>query len=246
MIYIFVIGIIALIVLLRKYIHSPQHIGSKGEARVASILAGLPSEYQVLNDVIIPTKYGTTQIDHIVFSPYGIFVIETKNYSGWIFGDEKSEQWKQTFRTKSSFFKNPVKQNWGHIYALAELLNISKRNFISIIVFANFSDLKVSSSIPVIQMKHLKKHILLYGNRCLFPEEVSQYYKVIAASEINDKDAAKQHVENIHNKIAYENSELSQGLCPKCDGKLILRNGKYGAFYGCSNYPRCRYVHKTR
>lgn len=75
---------------------SPDNIGKAGEKRVARKLDWLPKEYIILNDIMLPTQYGTTQIDHIVVSPYGIFVIETKNYKGWIFGHENSEEWKQS------------------------------------------------------------------------------------------------------------------------------------------------------
>ena len=110
--------------------------GKSGERSVSWILGSLPDEYMVLNDVTIPDqktnpdKDYTTQIDHVVVSPYGIFVIETKNYSGWIFGNEKSQNWKQTFKTtEGRFFYNPIKQNWGHIYALAERLRLKTSLF---------------------------------------------------------------------------------------------------------------------
>lgn len=66
-----------------------------------------PEEYTVLHDVTLPLASGTTQIDHIVLSRYGIHVIETKNYSGWIFGDVKSRTWTQTFHAASFGFKTP-------------------------------------------------------------------------------------------------------------------------------------------
>ena len=76
---------------------SPENIGKVGEKRVARKLDWLSKEYIILNDIMLPTQYGTTQIDHIVISPYGIFVIETKNYKGWIFGHENSEEWNKVY-----------------------------------------------------------------------------------------------------------------------------------------------------
>ena len=100
--------------------------------RVSFILSSLPQEYHVINDVIIPdqvtdpSKKYTTQIDHVVVSPYGVFVIETKNYDGWILGAEETKKWKQTFKTTpTQSFYNPIKQNWGHTYALAEHLKLA-------------------------------------------------------------------------------------------------------------------------
>jgi hypothetical protein len=57
--------------------------------------------YIDLNNVTIPTTNGTTQIDHVIVSRYGIFVVETKNMQGWIFGSEKSPQWTQSIFGKS-------------------------------------------------------------------------------------------------------------------------------------------------
>ncbi len=87
-----IIGLIlffGLIILLRWLIPSK---GKVGEKVVAGKLDHLPEDqYRVLNNVTIPTPKGSSQIDHLVVSIYGIFVIETKNYNGWIYGGEHSE-----------------------------------------------------------------------------------------------------------------------------------------------------------
>ena len=100
----------------------PNRRGTRGEKTVALRLrSGLPPEYLILNDVYLPLPDGTTtQIDHIVVSQYGIFVIETKSYSGWISGDEKSAQWSQSIYRNKSRFQNPLRQNYLHICALSE------------------------------------------------------------------------------------------------------------------------------
>lgn len=75
--------------------------GAIGEKRVKNQLSKLPHEdYVILNDIMVETERGTSQIDHVVVSPYGIFVIETKNFSGWIHGSESSEYWVQTIYRK--------------------------------------------------------------------------------------------------------------------------------------------------
>ena len=105
----------------------PEIRGHIEEKKVSAFLATLPSyEYKIFNDILLATESGTTQIDHIVVSRFGIFVIETKNYRGWITGNENG----------------------------------------------------------------------------------------------------------------------SAGICPKCGGNLVLRNGKYGSFYGCSHYPTCKFTKK--
>lgn len=79
------------------YISSPQFKEKLGELVIrAQAKKYLKAEYILLNDCTLPdSQNGTTQIDHILLSPYGIFIIETKNYQGWIFGGERQKSWTQ-------------------------------------------------------------------------------------------------------------------------------------------------------
>ena len=100
--FIIVIVIVIVIVVFSYRLNAPKRKGAKGESRVARKLKRLRGEeFKVFNDVLLSTRYGSSQIDHIVISIYGIFVIETKNYSGWIHGNEKSEYWTQSFYKKN-------------------------------------------------------------------------------------------------------------------------------------------------
>ena len=68
--------------------------GKRGEKQVATLLTLLPKDkYKVINDLLIQKGGYSTQIDHVVISIYGVFVIETKYYRGWIYGGENSEFW---------------------------------------------------------------------------------------------------------------------------------------------------------
>jgi hypothetical protein len=83
----------------------------------------LPKEFNALHDVMLKTRKGFSQIDNIVVSPYGIFVIEAKNYDGWIFGDQDKKFWIQTFSNgRKNRFYNPIWQNNGHVKALKDTL----------------------------------------------------------------------------------------------------------------------------
>lgn len=104
--------------------HVPKWKGKVGEKLVKRILSKLdPKSYYVLHNVTVYTEYGdTTQIDHIVIAETGVFVIETKNYEGWIYGNEKSARWKQGIFRKKSSFQNPFHQNYKHIKAIEWLI----------------------------------------------------------------------------------------------------------------------------
>lgn len=92
----------------------------------------------------MPTLSGVTQIEHVIVSQYGIFVIETKYMKGWIFGGEQQKDWTQTFPGGKFKFQNPLHQNYKHIKALAHMLGLSEHNFHSVIVFTGESTFKTA------------------------------------------------------------------------------------------------------
>ncbi|RZK11172.1 MAG: NERD domain-containing protein, partial [Flavobacterium sp.] len=118
--------------------------GAIGEQTVAWRLSRLPkSKYRVINNVVLKVGEKTTQIDHLVVSNYGLFVIETKNLIGWIFGYENSEYWTQVIFKRKDRFYNPIRQNRGHIKALRLTLSeFSDVNYIPIVTFSGSCTLK--------------------------------------------------------------------------------------------------------
>jgi len=107
-------------------------------------------QYILLNDCTLPDEQsGTTQIDHILLSPYGIFIIETKNYKGWIFGSERQKLWTQKIFKKSYKFQNPLHQNYKHQKVLEQVLAdiITPEYLHSIVVF--MPDCEFKTDMPV-------------------------------------------------------------------------------------------------
>lgn len=241
----FVIIILATVIVTYRFIRSESR-GPLGEARVARQLKAIQNiNIRVFNDVLLRVKRGTSQIDHVIISIYGIFVIETKNYSGWIHGNENSEYWTQTFYKTRNKFRNPVKQNWAHIYALKEVLwEFEEVPYYSIVVFTGDAELKnISSTIPVIYSHQLIDTIEdIAGMATLSIEQVRDISDRLSNVTIRDRKADKEHVYQVQTQL-YERKQKERSLiCPKCEGDLVVRNGKYGKFYGCSNYPKCRYT----
>src|SRR5690554_494610 len=102
------------------------------------------ANYHLIKNVTLPTDDGTTQINHIVISRYGIFVIETKNMKGWIFGTAKQAQWTQKIFKKSYKFQNPLQQNYKHTKALEQCLAINPTAIFSVIVFVGENRFKTN------------------------------------------------------------------------------------------------------
>ena len=233
-----------LLVILAKY--SSKIIGSSGEKKVNAIIYSLGEDYILLTDLMIRNSHGkSSQIDHVVLSEYGIFVIETKTYSGWIFGNEQAEEWKKITKRNRFSFRNPVKQNWGHVYALKEILKkFPNCKYYPIVVFAGSAELKdVTSKVPVIYAEDLKSTIEDYSStKCLSKDEVLQIKDVLDSARITDEDAEKEHVKAVKQQIDERQTKIENLICPRCNGELKLRTGKYGKFYGCSNYPSCKFT----
>ena len=238
----------AVVVLLSAIVNAPKIRGARGESNVANLLSRLEnSTYKPLNDLLIRTARGTSQIDHVVVSPQGVFVIETKNYSGWIHGGEKSEYWTQTFYRRKFEFRNPTKQNWAHVFALKEMLrDFGPITYHPIIVFTGSSELKnVYSEMPVIYADDLLQTIAeTHGDRVLSSDQMSAIESKLEQANILDTDLRKEHVRAIQHRTRVRDQSSQLLLCPNCGGTLVVRSGKYGKFYGCRNYPRCRYTQK--
>ena len=130
----------------------------------------------------------------------------------------------------------------AHIRALQEILNLSRDKFISIVVFSPHSTIKVNTSQNVIYTSDLLRVIRQYHSMIFSNQELEQIALVISNSTSNSKEQRAEHVEQIRKRVRYNQSQVQKGICPRCGGKLITRNGRYGQFCGCSNYPKCRYT----
>lgn len=217
--------------------------GSLGELRQEFRLDRLErNKYRVISNIIIPNKGKTTQIDHLVISNYGIFVIENKNFIGDIYGSEYDKTWTQVIGKSRNIFYNPVAQNYGHIKALENIIGTGK-DIYSIIVFGDKSLLKKidisSNNVKVINERDLISTITSYTVEVLTNEEVKEYLNKVLSSMASIRQDIKSHIKNIKSTLEDKNK-----ICPKCNSELVKRSGKYGEFLGCKSYPKCKYTYK--
>ena len=234
-----------LLMIIAIILSHPKIKGLIGERRVQKQLSRLPKEnYKILNDIVIKGKKGTSQLDHIVISPYGIFVIETKNYNGWIYGGKDSEYWTQTFYKHKTRFRNPIKQNWAHIYALKENLSECQNvPYYPIIVFVGRAELKnLDITTDVIYLDALFETIMKdRGSPKLTESQMDKIFTTLGEVSKKDKQNKKDHVSRIKWNVKIKEMKERAHICPHCGGQLIKRAGKSEEFYGCSNFPHCKY-----
>ena len=241
------------------YYKSPKVKGKIGEERIHNILLGLPDEYYVFKDIILKSGYRTTQIDHLVVSRYGIFAIETKNYRGEIIGNDNSQYWTQIIVTDVTYWKkwyktytyvtknklyNPVKQSLGHVYALKKIAKEWPHLlFIPIVVFTDKADLsKVNSDYEVIYEDQLLETIQGYRTVFLSNTDVQKIVERIKLKDYREIVSDSEHVRNVKYAKKEKEDKLASGICPQCGGMLVERQGPYGSFFGCSNYPICKFT----
>lgn len=128
-----------------RYYETMLNAGNFGEYQVYALLSKLQRQQRLLVNLYIPRRNGgTSEIDVVMIDRTGIYVFECKNYSGWVFGDEKNKNWAQTFRGGKKYqFYNPIWQNRGHINTLKAYLSLWDEDvFKSYIVFGSRSTLK--------------------------------------------------------------------------------------------------------
>ena len=229
--------------------------GASGEHEVSRKLRAISPEYIVLEDIYLPLPDGTTtQVDQIVVSIYGVFVIEAKDYSGWIFGNESQRQWTQTLHigwgdTEKHHFQNPIRQNWRHIYALSDLLNLPRRYFHNVIAFSSRAEFRTLMPDNVMYRRHLRAYIKSFDVPLLSEAGVERTVAAIRrwANSVT-AEQREAHVDNLIRRhdpkclsVAVAEGKLK---CVKCGARMVLRHRKSDGkpFYGCSRFPACRSV----
>ncbi|MFU8892697.1 MAG: nuclease-related domain-containing protein [Luteolibacter sp.] len=187
-----------ILLILARFFGSAGFKGWFGERAVSKSLSRLdPEIYQTFHDLYLPRPdgKGTTQLDHVVVSPFGIFVIETKNYRGWIFGSEKQRQWTQQIYKRKERFQNPLHQNHLHIRALMDFLGLPESAFHSVIFFIGASTFKTPMP-PNVLNKGLRPWIETRRDPILSPVQVVRIREVLDKHEhhTDRKAAARDHL----------------------------------------------------
>lgn len=176
--------------------------GLYGEYRIVRQLEKI-EEYQkiIVNPYIPKGVDDTTEIDIIYINAYGIFVIESKNYSGWIYGSEKNKNWTQTLGKNKNSFYNPVLQNKEHIKQLANYLKFSDKNMHSIIVFSDKCELKKievsEATAKIIKRKNIAKTIQSYRIGSLSQNDIDYAYAMIDSKARASTQTKEKHIERI-------------------------------------------------
>lgn len=234
-----------LIPIVVAFFKAPFFKGFIGEViiNVASALFLDKKKYHLIKNVTLPTEDGTTQIDHIIVSIYGIFVVETKNMKGWIFGDEHQETWTQSIFKHKARFQNPLHQNYKHVKTLESVLNIEPGKIISVIVFVGDATFKTPMPENVNYPRGYINFIKSKNTILLSDDEIKEAIRIIELGRF--ERSYKTHIEHVKHVKDIVHKKQNKKICPKCGNDMILRQVKKGVnagsqFWGCSQFPKCK------
>lgn len=240
---------IVLLLFLITFLKTPFMKGVLGEflVNVAAKLFLDKKKYHLFKNVTLPTEDGTTQIDHVIVSRYGVFVIETKNMKGWIFGGQNQKTWTQKIYRHTTKFQNPLHQNYKHTQTLQTALKLDPDKVFSLVVFVGDSKFKTSMPENVVYAGGYIRFIKRKTRAILTDREVRAICNSIESGRL--KPSIKTHRDHVrHVKTIVEDKQRQDdNACPDCGKPMIMRTAKRGAnqgkqFWGCSGYPKCRIV----
>ena len=232
------IGIGILVILVFVFLKTPTGKGVWGEFQVKLALGKNKTDKKyVINNLLVVNEGKSSQIDHLIINQTGIFVIETKNYSGRIYGQENQREWTQVLqygKVKNNFY-NPIMQNKSHIYALSKIID---RNdcFISVIVFPK-AHLMTNTTTDVGYIGNIRKRYKQQTKEIFTIEEMNDIYSKLLEHKKNPQISTKEHIR----AIKQMKTDIDNNICPRCGKQLVLKKGQYGEFYGCSGYPQCKF-----
>jgi len=174
--------------------------GLVGEALVRFVAwVRLPkSVYHRLHNVTLRTHDGTTQIDHVFISCFGVFVVETKNMKGWIFGSERQAFWTQKMFKKSFRFQNPLRQNYKHVKALEETLAVPPKSIHSVVAFVGGSKFKSPMPTNVTRRGGYISYIKSFSEPVLSETQVKSALDKLMSSRLEpNRKTQRQHVRQL-------------------------------------------------
>jgi len=199
--------------------------------------------YRFIEDTTVPVGDDTTQIDLLLVSPYGVFVIEIKNMTGWIFGQPNKSHWTQVKYRFKNKFQNPIHQNSMHVKVVQDLLRLKTNQIHNVVVFVGACRFKTPMPTEVVHgVLSLAHFIRTKRDLVLTDDEVRRCTEDILKRRLTPGfRTARTHVRNVKKRIANYATD-SGSACPRCGGTMVERvNRRTGErFLGCKRFPQCR------
>ena len=228
--------------------------GEDGEDEVLSILErklplGGDYGYRIVRNLMLETPTGTTQLDFTIVSAFGIFIVEVKNYQGWIFGNPSNPRWTQSLKGGKKFqFQNPIRQNFKHLAVLSEKTGIPQNLIFPVIAFSQDSEFKTEMPANVMHFDDVVDYIQKFHSIIIKPEQLAEILEAFLSwDNAIDKEKKRDHVQNLKDAHAPASIHDRNVFCPVCGNRMVLRRSRRDGnqFWGCSKYPGCRGIREA-
>ena len=199
-------------------VHHPRAVGAIGEQRVQWELSRLSPEYKLFHDLLLPRKNReTSQIDHVVVSRTGIFVVESKNYHGMVSGRGDEKYWLHQAGTERHPFYNPIWQNHGHIQVLRDLLGDEQPSvYVNLVVFGNGARLNVQARERVWYMNELRDAIESYRTVRMEKGAVNEIVKHLNEVRLSGYGTRMRHRRRVNISVD-KNGQSGKSAAEKCN-----------------------------
>lgn len=237
-------GAVLLCLLVWLALRSARGKGKIGEGKVHGWLRLRLDRkvYRVVSDVTLSAGGRTTQIDHLVISRYGIFVVETKNMTDWIFGSPRNAQWTQVIYRHKARFRNPIRQNEGHVRAVSAMLNLEPDRIFGVVAFVGRSTFCTDMPPEVVEgVSGLTRFITSKRTPVFADYELPRFAERIERFRLAPgRRTDRTHILNVGR--ARTRRRADTGKCPLCGGAMVERTNRQSGerFLGCARYPDCR------
>ncbi|MCR3922723.1 MAG: NERD domain-containing protein [Firmicutes bacterium] len=195
--------------------------------------------YNTYHDVELQkTSTKVMQIDHLIVSTYGIFILKICDKKGLIEGTEHGDYWTNNLAKKRKF-PNPLKQCKQQARFLREILHVPITH---IVVFSPLAQLKIDVNSHVVYVAQLVKTIHDYDKEIFTDVKLQEVRAAIENYRIKSEEK-KTRIYNVKEILEERKRLVAANICPKCGSALVVREGKRRAFKGCSRYPKCNFKH---
>lgn len=177
---------------------------NRGEALVSHVIRshfGSP-DYHLMNHVTIQLDDGSTQVDHILVSRRGVFVIETKDFNGWIFANAADATWTQVLFRKKFKFQNPILQNYRHVRAVQSLLDfLPPESIKSVVVFTGNTEFKTARPEGVVTIDQVVEYLRQYTEEIISRNRLQFCVgRLETARQAISRQTDVEHVQNLARK----------------------------------------------
>lgn len=218
-------------------------VGEQG-IRLVQMFGLDSTQYHCFYDVLVKVNGRSTQIDHVIVSKHGVFVVETKNRSGWIYGSDRDRSWTQVNFSSKTSFQNPLRQNYLHTRAIAEFCSIDHSKTHSVVVFCGDCQFKTEMPENVVGWSDYADYIKSKNRVLLNEDEVNRVCR-----RLETLKGGIPILTNLLHAEEIKHQRDRRDVCPRCGGKLVERTAHRGqaageTFVGCQHYPRCRFTRK--